>query len=748
MIETLSSVFPDFNNFTEIGRGGFSVVFSAVHSKVEILEIAIKAVNKYEILSADNKRNFELEVKILKRLDFPFIITFYDLRENNEFYFISMELAKKGTLLTILNEKKHLDKDTTLRVFCQLSTTLYYLHNVLNSIHRDIKIENIMFDEEMNVRLIDFGFSQIIKNKSKDPNKNKSNKIFTTLCGSYPYAAPEMLRLSPYSKPVDIWALGVVLYVCVVGQLPFDDPSIPKLAKMIVFNEPNYPEDIDEDLQLLLKKLLTKNPSERLTIDGIKEYELIKNSPYKIYFDVIGNENFMIKSFNNQSNMDDSNDEADNNNNNNNNNNNDETIDVYLDAEIIENLIRLGLDPSKVLSEGTEEILLYRALRKKKISKILGNDQLFKETLNQKNIPQEQLAHLTFRTKKQQKQQKNQDQVQNQQPSQQTQSSQQTPAQAQTQEDPNQNKVQRKNHHVEFNKSQQQQNQQQAKRNTQQKQNQDDEIFPNYQNFKQFKANQKSPQQLTQMSQPQLTTYSGPIAQQVQQQQQAQNQQQNPNQSLQSQIQQQIQLQLQQKPSNQTFHQQTYPLHMNTQRQPNSNPGPSEMSKTFMRVSRNKQRSSSVASIVKMAPVIQIGTPATPATITSHQPISKCSSSGQPGSQISYQGQQSIMVIQKKRRAPSLGPHMPSFKSAQSIADSGGASAFSITSTGESTNIAQTDRVTPTRKVRTPVSITDQTDGGRSLNHPQGTGSGREVAPIMRPRKSKGKGNFLSNITK
>lgn len=704
MLETLSTVFPSFSNFTEIGRGGFSSVFSAVHTTIKDLEIAIKVVNKYEILSADDKRNFEFEVQILKRLDFPFIITFYDLRENNEFFFISMELAKKGTLLDMINEKKQLDRNTSMKIFCQLSSTLFYLHNVIDSIHRDIKVENIMFDDTMNVRLIDFGFSQIIKNKSKDSGKGKNKKIFTTLCGSYPYAAPEMLRLSPYSKPVDIWALGIVFYVCLVGKLPFDDLSIPKLAKMIVFNEPEYPENIDEDVKMLLKRLLTKNPSERPTVEEIRGFDVVKNSPYSIYFDVIGNENFMIKNFASQSESEDSEKEED-------------VRDIYLDADIIDNLVQLGLDPTKVFSEGTEEMLLYRAQRKKKIEQIIGDDQKFRETLNSKNIPQKLLVQVTQKSKKQQKQQqKNQDQHHNQSKSQ--------PQQQNNQVESNNQKVQFKNHsHVEF--GQQNQQQQQQKRSTPQNQsagNQEDDIFPNYQNYKQIKANQN--QQLQNPNQSAVSTAFS-------------NSQQHLQQSLQAQIQQQVQIQLQQKqPQGQPQSQPSpFPLFINSQR---GAVGNSEVTKSIVRINRKQHRSSSVASIIKMPPPVVFGSQ----FVAHQQPVSKTSSTGQSNqqtcSQINFQTQpnQQIMVIQKKRRAPSLGSHVPS-----------------VQSTGPPSS-CESDRG-HSKKIRSSTSYANEqadpstpTSATRGQSHTQSTSTGREVAPIMRPRKKSGKGHFISIISK
>lgn len=111
-----------------------------------------------------------------------------------------MELIEGTNLLQYVNQNHGLKINEVQNIFSQLIIAIEYLHNELNISHRDLKLENVM---------LDFGFSSIKKN------------IMSTLCGSIPYCAPEVLKCQTYTKEADIWCLGVILYSLVSGKLPF-----------------------------------------------------------------------------------------------------------------------------------------------------------------------------------------------------------------------------------------------------------------------------------------------------------------------------------------------------------------------------------------------------------------------------------------------------------------------------------------------------------------------------------------------
>ncbi|OHS98337.1 CAMK family protein kinase [Tritrichomonas foetus] len=186
--------------------------------------------------------------------------------EDEKYFFIVMEYLENGTLLEYVNKNGPLSEDSASRVFSQLISVLDYLHNTMNIIHRDIKAENIMFDKNMNIRIIDFGFSKIL---------SSNMQIVTTSCGSPGYASPELISGFPYRTSSDIWSAGIVLYAMTTGSLPFQSFNTQRSIELIMNSDPQYPSRLSSILVDLLDKLLTKDPDLRITLDQIKEHPLV-----------------------------------------------------------------------------------------------------------------------------------------------------------------------------------------------------------------------------------------------------------------------------------------------------------------------------------------------------------------------------------------------------------------------------------------------------------------------------------------
>ncbi|KAH0786154.1 CAMK family protein kinase [Histomonas meleagridis] len=173
-----------------------------------------------------------------------------------------MEYAEEGTLLEYVNTNGPMKENRAKEVFLELILALDYLHNQKRIIHRDLKAENILLDRNFNIRIIDFGLSNIIN----------QNSPLTTVCGSPSYVAPEMLLDQPYTEKSDIWSAGVLLFAIVASFLPYEDSSIPKLINKILHDEPNFPTHFSSDLKDLLQNMLTKDPNKRITLKGIMQH--------------------------------------------------------------------------------------------------------------------------------------------------------------------------------------------------------------------------------------------------------------------------------------------------------------------------------------------------------------------------------------------------------------------------------------------------------------------------------------------
>lgn len=161
-------------------------------------------------------KNMEREIEVLKMMEFPSIIRLYETIWSNRIVVLVMEYIGSTNLMQYLKKQmsKKLPERKAKKIFKQIVEGVNYLHK-LNIIHRDIKLENIIVSDEdqVTVKMIDFGFA--LQNQTPETY----NKVF---CGTPCYMAPEIVSRQKYrGQKADCWALGVLLYVLLMGQFPF-----------------------------------------------------------------------------------------------------------------------------------------------------------------------------------------------------------------------------------------------------------------------------------------------------------------------------------------------------------------------------------------------------------------------------------------------------------------------------------------------------------------------------------------------
>lgn len=245
-----------FTNFKQIGSGSFSSIFSAIHIPTNT-KVALKITIKSD--DQNQKKFNNQELSILKSVNHPFICKYFTDFETDHLFIVVMELIEGTNLLQYVNQNHGLKINEVQNIFSQLIIAIEYLHNELNISHRDLKLENVMLDEFNHIRLIDFGFSS-------------TKNIMSTLCGSIPYCAPEVLKCQTYTKEADIWCLGVILYSLVSGKLPFFCSNLNQLVNMICNQEPAYSNIFNPPVRDLISRLLIKDPRHRVSIDEIKSH--------------------------------------------------------------------------------------------------------------------------------------------------------------------------------------------------------------------------------------------------------------------------------------------------------------------------------------------------------------------------------------------------------------------------------------------------------------------------------------------
>jgi serine/threonine protein kinase len=213
----------DFYEIKEtLGKGKFGLVKTAYHKKTG-KKVAIKVMSKKEMTVQDVELQ-RREIEILKMCQHPYIIRLLDIFENQEYIYIVMEHLAGGDLFTYLEKRDfEVSEERAKTLAHQLATALYYLHS-FGVAHRDLKPENILMvsdDDNSDLKLVDFGLSKII-----GPNESSLDPF-----GTLSYVAPEVLLQKPYGKEVDLWSLGVIIYLLLSRVLPFDDEEDKEIAR-------------------------------------------------------------------------------------------------------------------------------------------------------------------------------------------------------------------------------------------------------------------------------------------------------------------------------------------------------------------------------------------------------------------------------------------------------------------------------------------------------------------------------------
>ncbi|GAA5928413.1 hypothetical protein JCM10213_005729 [Rhodosporidiobolus nylandii] len=256
-----------------LGEGGFARVYLCTEPD-GISYKALKVIDKQQLKSTKTKSKLFAEIKIHQAMQHPNIIAFEHCFEDDGNVYMQLELCSNGSLLDLLRARRRYSEPEARFYLTQLCGACDYMH--ANSvIHRDLKLGNLMLDENMDLRVGDFGLAALVKFKGERKK---------TICGTPNYIAPEILfdQKAGHSFEVDIWSIGVILYTLLIGRPPFQTKDVKNIYRKIRDNAYTFPSDhsLSPEAIDLISWILRPIPTERPTLGDILAHPWFVTGPF------------------------------------------------------------------------------------------------------------------------------------------------------------------------------------------------------------------------------------------------------------------------------------------------------------------------------------------------------------------------------------------------------------------------------------------------------------------------------------
>lgn len=251
-----------------IGEGTFGKVKLGTHILTGET-VAVKILERVRVKETADVERVAREIHILKRVQHPHIIQLHEIIETPDQLFLIMEYCSGGELFDHIVECTRVPEPDACRFFQQILSGVEQVHRI-NVVHRDLKPENLLLDKDKDIKIVDFGLSNIYKD----------GQLLKTACGSPCYASPEMIAGHWYEPSrCDVWSCGVILFALVCGYLPFEDGNTAALYRKILHADYRTPRFISESVTELIGKMLTTDPEKRITIAEIREHPWYQQVP-------------------------------------------------------------------------------------------------------------------------------------------------------------------------------------------------------------------------------------------------------------------------------------------------------------------------------------------------------------------------------------------------------------------------------------------------------------------------------------
>ncbi|XP_069977050.1 serine/threonine-protein kinase PLK4 [Penaeus vannamei] len=247
----------------QLGRGGFATVYRA-RCRNTGRDVAIKKINKSEIAAGGLINRVRQEVTIHSKLNHPAILKLYAFFEDQSFVYLVLELCSRGELQKhIKSLRRVLNEDEAREYLSQVVAGMLYLHSQ-SIMHRDLTLSNLLLDNNGRVKIADFGLATQLR---------RPDDRHMTMCGTPNYISPEVATRSSHGLESDVWSLGCMLFIMLVGHPPFDGEGVKEsIFTRVVIGDYKIPSYVTANARSLISECLKKNPRERIKLQAIPHH--------------------------------------------------------------------------------------------------------------------------------------------------------------------------------------------------------------------------------------------------------------------------------------------------------------------------------------------------------------------------------------------------------------------------------------------------------------------------------------------